>query len=377
MVERAMNRCATRASRALVNRFAFVSASVFALAAPRSASAQAGGAAAPTVIVGMAECKPPRYEPDALWKALQVELAALGVQARRVSPAEAVPDAVAARALAAGAVACAEVGDGLTLRVSDAASGKELTRTLAVADVAPAARSRALALAVVALLESSWSEVVSTPDEHVANEALPASVESAVRRRLARKLSIPDEPDEPAFTHEKKPPPPPSAQFEMSAALRAFPGRDTGMLGVQLGLLEPITSVTRIIFQAEGLWGRNDLSDAIGKVGVVNLYWLTGGGGLSFHTDSHPDIECGPRLLIGYAIADAHATREGATAKDASGLVLSALLAATIRAELGGISVLTGADIGYTLVGVAFLGDQARLAGMADTTFMLRTGIAW
>jgi hypothetical protein len=294
-----------------------------------------------------------------------------------VNVTDTLPDPTAGSALATVAVACAEVGDGLTLRVSDAASGKELTRTLAVADVAQAARSRALALAVVALLESSWSEVVSTPNEPVANEALPPSVENAVRKRLARKLSIPEEPEEPAFAHEKKPPPPPSLQFEISAALRAFPGRDTGMLGLQLGLLKPITSATRIIFQAEGLWGRNDLTDAIGKVGVVNLYWLTGGGGLSFHTDSHPDIECGPRLLIGYAIANAHATREGATAKDASGLVLSALLAATIRAELGGISVLTGADIGYTLVGVAFLGDQARLAGMADTTFMLRTGMAW
>ena len=40
----------------------------------------------------------------------------------------------------------------------------------------------------------------------------------------------------------------------------------------------------------------------------------------------------------------------------------------------GVVAVLTGADIGYTLIGVAFLGDQTRLSGMADTTFMLRTG---
>lgn len=371
-----MNPRTLRASRISVQHLGVLLACAVATAAPSLAHAQA--AAPATVIVGMAECSPPRYEPDALWKALQVELAALGVEARRVNANDAVPDAVANSALATVAIGCAEVGDGLSLRVSDAASGKELTRTLAVGDVAPAARSRALALAVVALLESSWSEVVNTPAQVAANEALPPSVESAVRKRLARKLSLPEEPEEPpGFTHDRKPPPPPSSELELSAAMRAFPGRDTGMLGAQLGLIKPLTHATRLIFNIEGLWGRNDLSDANGKVGIVNLYWLTGGGGLSFHTDSHPDIECGPRLLIGYAIANAHATREGATAKDASGLVLSALLAASIRAQLGGVSVLTGADIGYTLVGVAFLGDQAHLAGMADTTFMLRTGVAW
>jgi hypothetical protein len=377
MVEGSMNPRVLRASRVCMIRFAFLLAPAAMMAAPPFALAQ--NAAPATVIVGMAECTPPRFESDALWKALQVELAALGVEARRVHANDAAPDAAANSALATVAIACADAGDGLSLRVSDAASGKELTRTLAVGDVAPAARSRALALAVVALLESSWSEVVSTPNQTAASEALPPWVENAVRKRLARKLSIPAEPEESPFTHDKdkKPPPPPAAEFEISAAMRAFPGRDTGTLGVQLGLLEPLTRVTRLIFNVEGLWGRDDLSDANGKIGVVNLYWLTGGAGLSFHTDSHPDIECGPRLLIGYAIANAHATREGATAKDASGGIVAALLAASIRAQLGSLSVLTGADIGYTLVGVAFLGDQARLAGMADTTFMLRTGLAW
>jgi hypothetical protein len=246
-----------------------------------------------------------------------------------------------------------------------------------VADVAPAARPRALALAVVALLESSWSEVVSPSDAQSSREALPPAVEDAVRKRLVRKLAPPPEPDAPEFTHDKVPAPSPATLFEISAALRAFPGRGTGLLGAQLGLLQRITSVTRLALEAEALWGRSDLSDLNGKVGSMQLYWLTAGGGLSFHTDSHPDIECGPRLLIGYGLADAHATRSDARATNASGLVFSALLAASVQSELGGVRLLTGADIGYTIVGVVFLGDQARLSGMADTTFMLRTGISW
>jgi hypothetical protein len=385
MVEGSMKRRAlgvnasARAARRRITFGAGLSWMYLALAAPLSTRAQAPASAPAhaTVLVGMAECSPARYEPDALWKSLQVELAALGVEARRVNATDTTAESAAASALASVAVGCADSADGLTLRVSDAASGKELSRTLAVADVAPAARSRALALAVVALLESSWSEVVATQDNPAEHDALPASVEDAVRKRLVRKLSIPEEPEEPTFTHDRKAPEPPGTLFEVSAAMRAFPGRDTGMLGVQLGLLKHVTAPMRILFEIEGLWGRNDLSDANGKVGVVRLYWLTAGGGLSFHTDSRPDIECGPRLLVGYAIADAKATREGATAKDASGLVVSALLAASVRAELGGLTVLTGADIGYTLVGVAFLGDQSHLAGMADTTFMLRTGVSW
>jgi hypothetical protein len=351
-----------------------------ALALPALARAQAAPPVQPTVFVSMADCRPVRYDPDALWKALQVELAALSVQALRVPPGGPAPDLAGAGALASVEVECAEAADGLSLRVSDTASGKQLTRTLAVGDVAAAARSRALAIAVITLLESSWSEVVATPAP-VAGEALPPAVENAVRQRLVRKL-MPPEPQEPpelppAFIHDEQPTSGPSTLFEISAALRTFPGRGTGLLGVQLGLLTPMTSVTRLAFAAEALWGRSDLSDPNGKLGVMQLYWLTAGGGLSFHTDSHPDVECGPRVLIGYGIADAQAKRTGAHATDGSGLVLTALLAASVQAKLGAINLLTGADIGYTLVGVAFLGDQARLAGMADTTFMLRTGISW
>ena len=71
------------------------------------------------------------------------------------------------------------------------------------------------------------------------------------------------------------------------------------------------------------------------------------------------------------------APRATERAPNASGLVVIALLATSIQADIGGVQLLTGADIGYALAGVVFLGDQARLSGMADTTFMLRAGLGW
>ena len=159
------------------------------------------------------------------------------------------------------AIECAERADELTLRVSDAGSGKELTRTLAVADVAPAARPRALALAVVALLESSWSEVVAGSErERNPRGALPASVQEAVRARLSRKLAPPEPPAPAPLPDERTPRAAPATSFEVSAALRVFPGRSTGLLGLQLGLLQPVTVAMRLAFAAEALWGRSNLS---------------------------------------------------------------------------------------------------------------------
>lgn len=109
----------------------------------------------------------------------------------------------------------------------------------------------------------------------------------------------------------------------------------------------------------------------------MQLYWLTAGGGLSWHTGNQVELEGGPRVLVGYGGANAHATRAGASADSGSGLVVSALFEGSVRAPLAGVQIMTGADIGYTLVGVVFLGDQARLSGMADITFALRTGLAW
>jgi hypothetical protein len=57
---------------------------------------------------------------------------------------------------------------------------------------------------------------------------------------------------------------------------------------------------------------------------------------------------------------------------------MTALLDAAIRAPLSGaLLAALGVDFGYTLVGIVFLGDQARLSGMADATFGAHAGLVW
>jgi hypothetical protein len=124
--------------------------------------------------------------------------------------------------------------------------------------------------------------------------------------------------------------------------------------------------------------GRSELSDAIGPVGSMNLYWLTAGVGLGWLSRSQPELELGPRVQLGYALAAAHTTRSGVQASSKSGFVMVALLAASVRAPLTEqVQVVLGLDLGYTLKGIVFLGDQARLSGMADATFALRAGLAF
>lgn len=76
--------------------------------------------------------------------------------------------------------------------------------------------------------------------------------------------------------------------------------------------------------------------------------------------------------------ADAEAQRDALRVEDQSGTVVSAALVTNLRARLADeIQLRLGVDIGYMLAGVLFLGDRANLAGMADSTFALRAGVAF
>jgi hypothetical protein len=116
----------------------------------------------------------------------------------------------------------------------------------------------------------------------------------------------------------------------------------------------------------------------VGKIGVAHLFWFAGGAGLSFVVPGAPELELGPRVLAGYALADVTIERMGAEGKDKGRFALALLANATLRFDVSAsLQALLGADLGYAPVGVVFLGDQARLSGMADTTLALRLGAAF
>ncbi len=82
-------------------------------------------------------------------------------------------------------------------------------------------------------------------------------------------------------------------------------------------------------------------------------------------------------MRLGYGLADARAEREGASADDDSSALLAALLTVTLRAPIGeDASLLFAADAGYTLIGIVFVGDRARLSGLAGITLGLRLGVS-
>src|SRR5688572_3766702 len=57
--------------------------------------------------------------------------------------------------------------DLITLRVNDQITGKQLIRSITLAEAPPNARGRILALAVVELIQASWSELETNPSPKV------------------------------------------------------------------------------------------------------------------------------------------------------------------------------------------------------------------
>jgi hypothetical protein len=270
------------------------------------------------------------------------------------------------------------------LRVNDLANGVQLERALNVAELGVESRPRALALSAATLLETSLAAPGAGSEDPA--RSLPPAVRAALQARtlvrlgaeapaVAEPVPVPSiaESDEPVAAE-----PASGTRFETSVALRAFPGRSTGLVGLQLGVAPALSRSLRLAINAEGLYGKSDLSDAEGKIGTIHLLWVTSGLGLLFVVPGTPALELGPAVMAGYGLAIVDVQREGAVGGDESGFVLSALMSATARWPLGGgTDALLGLDIGYTPAGVVFLGDQARLSGMADVTLGLRIGAGW
>ncbi|HEX2677963.1 MAG TPA: hypothetical protein VHM19_15020, partial [Polyangiales bacterium] len=99
---------------------------------------------------------------------LKMELRALGVSTLSTRA----PDDTtsAAPTLALVTVDCT-ADQGLQLRVADLATHKSVAREMSVADVKQDARARALAIAIVELIESSWTELATRDDR--SNELPP------------------------------------------------------------------------------------------------------------------------------------------------------------------------------------------------------------
>jgi hypothetical protein len=157
--------------------------------------------------------------------------------------------------------------------------------------------------------------------------------------------------------------------------VRLFPGRATGLIGLAFSVSPSIAERARLALYAEALWSHGELAPNGTSIGRMNLYWLTAGVGLGWRVGDAPEVELGPRVLAGYAVADARPSAERQNATDESGWVAAALLVATVRWQASeALHVFIEADLGYAPIGVSFDGNSA---GMSDTTTALRFGLAW
>jgi len=354
----------------------------FAICVPAPAAAQAAELGA-TVWLRELPCEPARYDSAALGALLQVELRALRLA---LEPFPAGDPAAQAEALGDGlallTVRCGGADDAVELELDDLGARTRSARTLALSDIPIDQRPRALALAIGSSLEQSLSAALLRPEEP-ADQALPPATMAVLRARLLRRLQSPGDVDVPTPmpAPETQPVPagPAPGSVELAAMTRAFPSYSTGLLGVQGGAGVELAPSWTLDVDGEALAGQSELSDTRGTVGTMWLYWLSAGLGFSVHagTGDQPALALGPRLRIGYAFADAQSDRDGASAEDDAGALVAALLTATLRAPISrDASLLFGADLGYTLVGIIFVGDQARLSGMAGVTLGLRAGVS-
>ena len=349
-----------------------------ARAQPASSPAAATGSAPPRVLVREQGCAP-QYEPAALSRLLELELAGLGLRAERMPDGEPEATALLADALALVEIECGPAPDMLRLRASDLASGTQLLRELSVADVSRDARPRVLALAVVSMLESSLAQAFAADAAGAPGRELPASVRALLRARLARRLAPPPAAPPPRPTAPIASAAAPGLRFDVDAVLRAFPGRSTGLIGIAFGVSPRLSRGLRLVLEADALYGSSELADAVGrKLGTMHLYWLAGGVGLGWSTPTLPELEIGPRVQAGAGLVDASARQDGASAHDEAGFVLCTLIEASLRLPLAdGVWARIALDLGYAPVGVVFLAGQSRLLGMADTSFGLRTGLSF
>jgi hypothetical protein len=319
-------------------------------------------------------CVTRSYDPAAFSGLLQIELQSLRVELEQAQSFETL--GASDPGLAIVRVGC-EAADGqLQVELIDVLTGKHIQRAMLVSDIERSARPRALALLVTTTLESSWVEL-TMPRNTPSLGPLPESVRQRLRQRLSTWLP-PSAATPPPATPAPQPEPIVGKNaIALAGTLRAFPARNTGLIGGELAVsraFEPL----RLVVNVEALFGSQELSDSYGRIGHYALRWIAGGATLLWASTLRPELSIGPFFRLGYAAAKGKSERNDYTAKD-EGSVVSALgLSALLRAETSrDFDLWFGLDIGYVLNGVVFLADLSRPGGMADMTVGARLGASF
>jgi hypothetical protein len=366
----------------LVLRFApfLLFAAVVSLAARASADDGAKAPPASVVEIYSRKCEKGPFDEARLLELLRVELGAIGVSDVRESgknnPAGPLPSDLLA-AVVFDVPDCSPSTDQLTIEVVDRATAKTVERRMQISDVAYDERPRALAIAVAELLQASWAELELRAKTGVGID-VPPELRAALVERLSSAVTIPVAPQLPAPALLLPPGTTPaphreSASFSATALVRAFPSRDTALLGAQAALAVPLRKFLTLHVGGDAAFG-----DAQVSLGGVHVSMATGSAGIAFAAGTRTVLEIGPQVAVGYAWASGSPSAgSGASGSSYSHFVALACLSGTVRIPADAFTALIGMDLGAAFAQASFLVDDARAAGIGGVMFGARLGAAF
>jgi hypothetical protein len=246
------------------------------------------------------------YDQSELSRLLAIELVALELRLQ-VGVVARSPERVLAR-LTVEPDRCHTSAAEATLVVVDELSGKRVERRMAISDVDVASRPRALAIAIVELLQSTWAEAALRPPPSAAS-ALPP----ALRRALLRRLRAPGPvegaepgaaPGSAVVAHPNPAEPLPAFGISASALLRAFPGGLATLVGPQLGATARLHRRFSLDLSVElGLASLGlPFPDANGGADNVSATAVSASFGPSFIAGGEWELALGARALAGKGV---------------------------------------------------------------------------
>jgi hypothetical protein len=164
----------------------------------------------------------------------------------------------------------------------------------------------------------------------------------------------------------------PHALLEAAALVRAFPSRDTALLGGALSLSFPAGRPWALHLGADAGYG--DSRVASGTVGITAI---GASAGIALVAGDTTSLEIGPRLYVGYVRASGSPSGNDTRGSSFSSPVALALLSATLRVPSRGFTALLGIDAGAVFAQASFMADNSRVAGIGGVTVAARLGAAF
>ncbi|HEX4341521.1 MAG TPA: hypothetical protein VH062_36680 [Polyangiaceae bacterium] len=306
---------------------------------------------------------------------LRIELGEIGISDVRPRGTGAITAPLASDLAAAVAVSAdgCESATSVTIQVVDRVTSKIVQRTMSIGDVAFDERPRALSIAVAELLQASWAELElgAAPAPGV---DVPPEIRASIVQRLAPAPIVQGPATHPSLAPRPAPVTPvrPHALLEAAALVRAFPSRDTALLGGALSLSFPAGRPWALHLGADAGYG--DSRVASGAVGITAV---GASAGIALIAGDTTSLEIGPRLYVGYVWASGSPSGSNTLGSAFSSAVALALLSTTLRVPSHGFTALLGIDAGAAFAQASFIADYSRVAGIGGVTLAARLGAAF